>query len=132
MLNPPLSLLSDDLLASIVEQLTKFPFLDKDLKILSLADRAFTQSCQKHIFRELKLGGRRNDISKHLTKVKEFFDNKPSLANRVRVIELGIPKSREECALLFKDPLSSNCSQSHPYRRTNFTSMEDICLGQCQ
>jgi hypothetical protein len=103
MLNPPLSLLSDDLLDSIVEQLTESPFLDEDLKNLSLADRAFTESCQKYIFRKLKLDNRKK-ISKQLTRVKKFLDDKPSFANRVREIELGIPKTREECALLFKDP----------------------------
>ena len=101
MLNPPLSLLSDDLLASIVEQLAMFPFLDGDLQNLSLADRAFTESCQKYIFRQLRLGTRK--ISKQLTRVNFFLDDKPSFANRVRAIEL-FPESREESALLFNDP----------------------------
>jgi hypothetical protein len=101
MLNLPLSLLSDDLLASIVEQLTKFPFLDEDLKNLSLADRAFTESCQKYIFRELKLGDGR-EISKQLTGVKKFLEDKPLFAKRVRVVQLRI--SSKNNASLFKDP----------------------------
>ena len=102
MLNPPLSLLSDDLLVSIVEQLAKLPFADWSLKKLSLADRAFTQSCQKYIFRKLALGNGTN-IFKQLTKVKKFLDDKPSFANQVRMVELQVGSS-EECASLFKDP----------------------------
>ena len=101
MLNPPLSRLSDDLLVSIVEQLAKLPFADEHLNNLSLADRAFTQSCQKYIFRKLIIGNGRK-ISKQLTKVKKFLDDKPSFANRVRMVQLGI--SRKENASLFKDP----------------------------
>ena len=101
MLNPPLSLLSDDLLVSIVEQVAKLPFPDRNLNNLSLADRAFTQSCQKYIFRKLKLGNGRN-ISKGLKKVKKFLDDKPSFANRVRVIDLDL--SWEENASIFEDP----------------------------
>ena len=64
MLNPPLSLLSDDLLASIVEQVAELPYEDENLMNLSLADRAFTQYCQKHIFRKLiVLGGNRGAYS---------------------------------------------------------------------
>ena len=97
MLNPPLSLLSDDLLVSIVEQLAKLPSADESLKNLSLADRAFTQSCQKYIFRELILVN-----SEQLTKVKKFLVRKPSFANRVRMFHLLI--SSHENAWLFKNP----------------------------
>jgi hypothetical protein len=103
MLNPPLSFLSDDLLDLIVEQLSKLPFFEKDLKNLSLADRAFTESCQKYIFRKLELG-RRRKISEQLTWVKNLLDDKPSFANRVREIQLRIPESRKKCASLFKGP----------------------------
>ena len=102
MLNPPLSLFSDDLLVSIVEQLAKLPFAEEELKNLSLVDRAFTESCQKYIFRELILVGSGRKISKQLKKMKKVFDDKPSLANRVRMVQLGI--SRQESASLFKDP----------------------------
>ena len=79
MLNPPLSLLSDDLLASIVEQLANLPFEDENLKNLSLVDRVFTQSCQKYIFRGFILGGGVwCKISNQLKKKKKFLDNKPS------------------------------------------------------
>ena len=101
MLNPPLSLLPDDLIVSIVEQLAKLPFADKDLKNLSLADRAFTKSCQKYIFRELILGNGRI-TSKQLRNVKIFLENKPSFANQVRMVKLSI--SPKESASLFKDP----------------------------
>ena len=101
MLNPPLSHLSDDLLASIVEEVAKLQFLDEDLKNLSLADRAFTQSCQKYIHRMLRLGNR-TSTPEQLTRVKTSLDEKPSFANRVRVVVFGIPW--EEETVLFKDP----------------------------
>ena len=100
MLTPPLSLLSDDLLAFIVKHIAKLDFADKNLKNLSLADRAFTQSCQKYIVRDLKLWNSR-EISKKLTKLKKILDDKPLFANQVRMVELVI--SRNESAWLFKD-----------------------------
>ena len=101
MLNPPLSHLPDDLLVSIVEQLAKLPFADDDLNNLSLTDRAFTQSCQNYIFRNLVLGKGTN-IFKQLIKVKRFLDDKPLLADRVRKVQLSI--SSEESEWLFMDP----------------------------
>jgi len=83
MLNPPLSLLSDDLLACIVEHIAKFPFPNNDLYNLSLSDRAFTLSCQRYIFRDLTL----RKPSK-IFKLKEILDDKPSFSNHVRVVKL--------------------------------------------
>ena len=60
----------------------KLPFADEYLNNLSLSDQAFTESCQKYIFRELILG----NISQQLRKVKKFLEDKPSLANRVRMV----------------------------------------------
>jgi hypothetical protein len=100
MLNPPLSLLSDDLLALIVEHTAKLPFVDENLCNLSLADRAFTQSCQKYIFRDLKLWNT-SEISKELTKLKKILDDKPLFANHFRIVQLVI--SRNESVWLFKD-----------------------------
>ena len=97
MLNPPLSLLSDDLLFSIVEEVAKFPFADENLKNLSRADRAFTQSCQKFIFRTLIIGDRK--ISKQLAKLKKILDEKPSFSKRVRMVQL-----KKLDISLFKDP----------------------------
>ena len=102
MLNPPLSLLSDDLFVSIVEQLAKLRSADAKLKNLSLADRAFTEFCQKYIFRKLILG-KGSNIFKQLTKAKKSFDDNPSFANRVRILELRFSGSHEE-ASFFKDP----------------------------
>ena len=102
MLNPPLSYLSDDLLLSIVKQLAELPFADINLKNLSLADRAFTESCQKYIFRELQLRGSEKKISNQLTRAKKFLDDKPSFANLVRILELSI--SHNDNAWLFKNP----------------------------
>jgi hypothetical protein len=108
MLNPPLSLLSDDLLAYIVEQLAKLPFKNENLCNLSLADRAFTQSCQRYIFRKLKLS-KNSDIPKKLNKMKNLLDDKPSFANQVRMVEFLI--SRNESAWLFNDPTLINILQ---------------------
>ena len=91
MLNPPLSLLSDDLLISIVEHVAKLPLADKNLYNLSLADRAFTQSCQKYFFRDLKLSSKQK-IAKKLKETKKIFEEKPSLANQVRMVELLISR----------------------------------------
>ncbi|KAF8959421.1 hypothetical protein BDZ97DRAFT_2078100 [Flammula alnicola] len=105
MLNPPLSLLSDDLIAYIVEHVAKLPFHDKNLYNLSLADRAFTQFCQTYIFRTLQLGqsrGTKSRISKNLEKTRKILKNKPSFANRVRMVELDITHKRN--AWLFNDP----------------------------
>ena len=101
MLNPPLSLLSDDLLVSIVEQLAKLPFADENINNLSLADRAFTESCQKFIFRKIILGNGRN-ISKQLKRMKKLLDDKPSFANRVRMVQLSM--SLKGSRLVSKDP----------------------------
>ena len=98
MLSPPLSLLSDDLLALIVEHTAKLPFSDENLCNLSLADRAFTQSCQKYIFRDLKLWNT-IEISKELKRLKKILDDKPLFANHVRMVQLVI--SRNESAWLF-------------------------------
>ena len=100
MLNPPLSLLSDDLLVSIVEQLAKIQCSYGYLYNLSLADRAFTESCQKYILQELIIGDEWN-ISKELTRVKKILEDKPLLANRVRMVELLYYNDKES---LFKDP----------------------------
>ena len=102
MLNPPLSLLSDDLLDSIVDQVAKLPFPEESLDNLCLADRAFIQSCQKYIFRKLKLGSYEKRTSIRLKKVKKILDDNPSFDNRVRMIEVGI--SKEENASVFNDP----------------------------
>ncbi|KIM36007.1 hypothetical protein M413DRAFT_78788 [Hebeloma cylindrosporum] len=98
MLNPPLSLLSDDLLAYLVTTVANLPFEQENLGNLSLADRAFTQSCQKYIFRELGLSNTKK-VSKMLKNLKEVLDDKPKFANHVRLVELA-----NETAWLFNDP----------------------------
>ncbi|KAF8799711.1 hypothetical protein BYT27DRAFT_7200935 [Phlegmacium glaucopus] len=98
MLNPPLSLLSDDLFAYIVDHLVaEFSFSDNDLHNLSLADRAFTRFCQAYIFKDLYLGyrsGTKDSISKKLGKMKKILNDKPSFANRVRTVRLTISHKR--------------------------------------
>jgi len=100
MLNLPLALLSDDLLVSIVEHVSKLPSRDEDLYNLSLADRAFTQSCQKYIFRTLEFGSKK-DISEKVRKAKKILEDNPSFANQVRVVHLLI--SPNECEWLFNN-----------------------------
>jgi len=104
-LNPPLSLVSDDLLAYIVEHVAKLPSGHKYLSNLSLADRAFTQFCQKYIFRTLNLGARwgsRRRISSKLGKVGKILNDKPSFANRVRMVQLAI--NHEQSGWVYTDP----------------------------
>jgi hypothetical protein len=100
MLNPPLSLLSVELLDYIVEHVAKLPFKDEMLYNLSLSDRAFTQSCQNYIFRNFKVSNSKK-IPKKLKRAKKILDDKPSFANQVRTVQLAI--SPDECAL-FNDP----------------------------
>ena len=85
MLNLPLSLLSDNLLVSIVEHVAKLPSKDENLYNLSLADRAFTQSCQKYIFQNLKFSS-----EKRLNEVKKILHEKPSFADHICMVELLI------------------------------------------
>ena len=102
MLNPPLSLLSGELLVLIVEQLERLSVSNnnKNLNNLSLADRAFTETCQKYIFQELRLGYGRDIVSKDLENVKKFLEDKPLLAKHVRVVRAWFSLS----AFPFKDP----------------------------
>jgi hypothetical protein len=113
MLNPPLSLLSDDLVDYLVEHVASLTFWEQALQNLSLADPVFTDICQKYLFRTLTLGGEdgtRHEICNKLTKVKRILDDKPSFATRVRKIELFI--GHRENAWLFQ-----NSSRSHPHRK---------------
>ncbi|KIM46971.1 hypothetical protein M413DRAFT_63396 [Hebeloma cylindrosporum] len=112
MLNPPLSLLPDDLLSYLVEHVAELPtsFAKASLYNLSLADPAFTDFCQKYIFRTLTLGGgNRGRISKKLSEVKRLLDEKPLLANRIRRIELTV--DHRQNAWLFE-----NAKWDHPHR----------------
>jgi hypothetical protein len=108
MLNPPLSLLSDELLDSIVDHVAELPLNDEILYNLSLADRAFTQSCQKYIFRSFQVSNT-SKISKKLKRAKKILDNTPSFANQVRTVQLAI--SRDESAWLFNDPTFTSVLQ---------------------
>jgi hypothetical protein len=105
MLNPPLSLLSDDLLSYIVDHISKLPYSNKHLYNLSLADRAFTRFCQVYIFKILHLGycwGSESIISNKLETMRKILNDEPSFANRVRLVKLTI--SHKQNAWLFNDP----------------------------
>ncbi|KIM43197.1 hypothetical protein M413DRAFT_397963 [Hebeloma cylindrosporum] len=108
MLNPPLSLLSDDLLAYIVEHAAKLQFGDRfeNLNNLSLVDRAFTQTCQRYIFRDLRLGNSRK-ASKKLKNLRAILDDKPTFAHRFRRVELAV----ELMAWIFNDPIFNSILQ---------------------
>jgi hypothetical protein len=112
MLNPPLSLLSDDLVDYLVEHVASLTFWEEALHNLSLADPVFTEFCQKHLFRTLTLGRTRSRICNKLTKVKRILDDKPLFANRVRKIELFI--GHRQNAWLFQ---SSSRRKKHPRRK---------------
>ena len=91
MLNPPLSLLSDDLLIYIVDHVAELPSSNLDLYNLSITDRAFTRSCQAYIFKVLSLeSGINTNISKKLAKIRNILNDEPSFANRVRTVHLTV------------------------------------------
>ena len=95
MLNPPLSVLSDDLLSYIVDHVAELPTSNSDLFTLSITDRAFTGFCQAYILKDLYLGndpGTDNiiDISKKLAEIGRILNDKPSFANRVRTVHLAV------------------------------------------
>ncbi|KAF8810568.1 hypothetical protein BYT27DRAFT_7253550 [Phlegmacium glaucopus] len=97
MLNPPLSLLSDDLFGCIVDHVAGLPYWIENLHNLSLADRAFTRFCQTYIFKNLHLGygpGTKNSIPNKLEKMREILNDEPWFANRVRVVDLSISRKR--------------------------------------
>jgi hypothetical protein len=105
MLNPPLSLLSDDLFAYIVDHIAKLPYSIEPLYNLSLTDRAFTRFCQAYIFKDLHLGcgsGSLSRISNQLEKMGKILKDEPTFANRVRTVKLTI--SSKGSRWLFNEP----------------------------
>ena len=108
MLNPPLSLLSDDLLNLIVDHVAasdRYYYSTSDIYNLSITDRAFTRFCQAYIFKELSLGfvsGTNHSISNKLAKIGNILNNEPSFANRVRAINLTVADKQNKW--LFNDP----------------------------
>jgi hypothetical protein len=126
MLNPPLSLLSDDLVDYLVAYVAKLPgsFANEALHNLSLSDAAFTEFCQKYVFGTLSLGredGTRSRISKKLIKVKSILDNKPLFANQVRKIQL-FTRNRQNAWLL------QHPSSNHPHRKDAITFISILQL----
>lgn len=104
MLNPPLSLLSYELLDYIVKHIAALPNGHKHLCNLSLADRAFTQFCQQYIFQTLQLGNNipsKSRIPHTLKKMGSILNEKPSFATQVRVVQFIIPPGRN--VWLFND-----------------------------
>ena len=108
MLNPPLSLLSDDLINLIVDHVAEVPRSSSDISDLynlSITDRAFTRSCQAYIFKVLRLGynsGTNNSISEKLAKIRNILKDEPSFANQVREIHLTVDDKQNKW--LFNDP----------------------------
>ena len=111
MLNPPLSLLSEDLIGYLVEHVARLglAFANRALHNLSLTDPAFTEFCRKYIFRTLTLGAGGTSLgmlSTRLKNVKRILDDKPSFADRVRKIQLLIGCSQN--AWVFQNPSSED------------------------
>ena len=107
MLNPPLSLLSDDLIGYLVEHVARLEvsFANQPLHNLSLADPAFTESCRKYIFRTLTLGANGTNPGMITKNVKRILDN-PLFAHRIRKIRLFIRYSQN--AWPFQNPTSED------------------------
>ena len=106
MLNPPLSLLSNELLTLIVEHLDALPYSLEAIRDLSLTDHAFTPICQNLIFRILQVGS--DDVTKirisyQLKKFQTILNEKPSAADQVRVLRLFLSQKQDEWVL--KDPI---------------------------
>ncbi|KIM39540.1 hypothetical protein M413DRAFT_29263 [Hebeloma cylindrosporum] len=103
MLNPPLSLLSDDLIGYLVEHIANEPFpIHFALHNLSLADRAFRDVCQKYIFRSLTLGTEWATISAKMRSVKGILDDNPLFAHHIRKIHLYMRSG--DNSWLFQNP----------------------------
>ncbi|KAJ3506133.1 hypothetical protein NLJ89_g7037 [Agrocybe chaxingu] len=93
MLNPPLSLLSVQLLDSIVDYTAKLSAWWKQVASLALADRAFTARCRTHLFKELIiLDSRQTDEEWDATIERKWrvLDDKPPLSRHILYIEIGI------------------------------------------
>ena len=107
MLNPPLYLLSDDLIGYLVEHVARLLHANVALHNLSLADRAFTEFCQKYIFRTLTFKeyewGNGNRISMKLKTVERILDDKPLFAHQVRKIQFSTQYVHQG-PLLYDDP----------------------------
>ncbi|PPQ84379.1 hypothetical protein CVT26_007381 [Gymnopilus dilepis] len=99
MLKPPLSLLPYDLLEHIMECVASGSGAStlEDLCNLSLADRAFTDLCQNHIFRKLKIGDisdSKDELRDELAKIRKMLSKTPSIYGRVRIFQLSILEKR--------------------------------------
>ena len=149
MLNPPLSLLSDDLLYYIVDHVARLPSSNLDLYNLSIADRAFTRFCQAYIFKDVYLGyyNRRRThyfVSEQLAKIRNMLNDEPSIANRVRTVHLALrPKEFtrfKETFWFFNEPnfitivqlLAKSLMPPHKLRITgparSYTTIDDPVL----
>lgn len=105
MLSPPLSHLSCELLARVVEHLADDTDnrAAKRLKRLSVVDRAFTLICQSHLFQVLELDGNKSRMTKTLQTVHEILKSKESPAiSFVRRIRLGLDHQKDP-SWLFQD-----------------------------
>ena len=140
MLNPPLSLLSDDLLMYIVDHVAKLPFSKNDLYNLSITDRAFTCFCRAYIFKDLYLGYGlefNDSISKKLEMTRNVLNDEPSLANRVRNVHLLVTPQNK---WVFNDPnfitiIEILAKSPMPPHKLHFTGgwasfiIEDLVVG---
>ena len=123
MLNPPLS---DDLIGYLVEHVARLglAFVNRALHNLSLTNPAFTEFCQKYIFRTLTLGAGGTSLSTRLKNVKRILDDKPSFADRVRKIQLVIGYSQN--AWLFQNPGSEDLRRKDVACAVTFISILEL------
>ncbi|KAH6910446.1 hypothetical protein BKA70DRAFT_1463312 [Coprinopsis sp. MPI-PUGE-AT-0042] len=106
MLNPPLALLSVELLDSIVEHLGQELWPERDLKSLALADRCFTHICQRQIFAEFAcVAHAEGDWKQQLRSFHYTLTTNPNVASWVRVIKLIIHGRVEEGTWIFQETL---------------------------
>lgn len=105
MLNPPLSNLSHELLALVVEDLADdFDyFAPKHLKRLSVADRAITAMCQAHLFKKLVVDGSNKHMIKSLQTAHDILKARESSSvSFVRCICIMLDEQRD-VTWLFQD-----------------------------
>ncbi|KAH6910444.1 hypothetical protein BKA70DRAFT_1424112 [Coprinopsis sp. MPI-PUGE-AT-0042] len=105
MLNPPLSLLSVELLERVVEYIAEeFDPAARDLKNLALADRQFTSLCQQCIFSEFKCVASEGKIwSRQIQSFLDVVAKKPCVLNWVREVILLVFRSIGDEAWVFQN-----------------------------
>ncbi|KAH6910443.1 hypothetical protein BKA70DRAFT_1398857 [Coprinopsis sp. MPI-PUGE-AT-0042] len=138
MLNPPLSLLSNEILECVVELVGQDLDPKRDLKNLALADRQFTPICQRHIFREFVCKVREEgNWRRQLQSFSYTVTTNPCALQWVRAVALVIRSRIEDRSGVFQETtfrsiLNRLASTDHPpeYLRINSFSDKDIVFHE--